>query len=117
VRWIALSTCFFRHWRERETERNEEHSKEKREKDGFWQDGARSSRCSSPASSSSQASLFRCLQKLGGATPEEQELFALGWMLRGTKYFGYAEKALSNCFEDPTRKCLEIALEECRIKL
>lgn len=103
MRWIALSTCFFRHWRERETERNE--------------DGAGSSRCSSPASSSSQASLFRCLQKLGGATPEEQELFALGWMLRGTKYFGYAEKALSNCFEDPTRKCLEIALEECRIKL
>lgn len=63
------------------------------------------------------------LQKLDGATPEEQELFALGWMLRGlpkvlgTKYFGRAEKALSNCFEDPTRKCLEIALEECGIKL
>ena len=47
------------------------------------------------------------LLKLDGATTEQQELFALGWMLRG----------LPKCFEDPTRKCLEIAIEECGIKL
>ena len=63
------------------------------------------------------------LLKLDGATTEQRELFALGWMLRGlpkvlgTKYFGCAEEALSKCFEDPTRKCLEIAIEECGIKL